>query len=51
MPLLFALFLVVTSELSIQEGKADEFLAIVKVGLEVSPHFSASPTLAPDFAC
>ena len=39
MPLLIALSLLVTSELSIREGKTEEFLAVVHEGLEVSRSF------------
>ena len=42
MPLLVALSLLVTSELSIQIGKVEEFLAIVHDGLEVSRSFSGN---------
>ena len=42
MPLLIALSLLVTSELSIREGKVEEFLAIVHAGLEVSRGFSGN---------
>ncbi|PCI75550.1 MAG: hypothetical protein COB20_12560 [SAR86 cluster bacterium] len=42
MHLLVALSLLVTSELSIQEGKVEEFLALVHDGLEVSRSFSGN---------
>jgi len=42
MPLLVALFLVVTSEFSIQTGKVDEFLTLIQDGLEVSRRFSGN---------
>ncbi len=42
MPLSVALSLVVTSELSIREGKLDEFLSLVNTGLEVSRNFSGN---------
>lgn len=42
MPLLAALSLLVVSELSVQTGKVDEFLALVHDGLEVSRSFSGN---------
>lgn len=42
MPLLFALSLIVTSELSIHPAKVEEFLALVNDGLEVSRSFSGN---------
>lgn len=42
MSLMFALSLIVTSELSIQSGKVEEFLSIVRSGLEVSRNFSGN---------
>jgi quinol monooxygenase YgiN len=42
MSLMFALSLIVTSELSIQNGKVEEFLSIVTAGLEVSRNFSGN---------
>lgn len=42
MPLLIALSLLVTSELSIQTEKVEEFLALVQDGLEVSRNFSGN---------
>lgn len=42
MSLLIALSLLVTSELSIQTGKVEEFLALVHDGLEVSLSFSGN---------
>ena len=42
MPLLIALSLLVTSELSIQIGKVEELLLIAHDGLEVSRNFSGN---------
>lgn len=42
MSLMFALSLIVTSELSIQSGKIEEFLSIVTAGLEESRSFSGN---------
>lgn len=42
MSLLVALSLLVTSELSIQDGKVEEFLALVHSGLEISRSFSGN---------
>lgn len=42
MSLMFALSLIVTSELSIQSGKIEEFLSIVNAGLEESRSFSGN---------
>ena len=42
MPLFIALPLLVTSELSIIEGKCQEFLTLVQDGLEVSRSFAGN---------
>ncbi|MDA0279150.1 MAG: antibiotic biosynthesis monooxygenase [Proteobacteria bacterium] len=42
MPLLLARSLLVTSELSIQEGKVEDFLALVHDRLEVSRNFAGN---------
>jgi quinol monooxygenase YgiN len=42
MPLVIALSLLVTSELFIHRGQVEEFLALVRDGLEVSRNFSGN---------
>ena len=42
MPLFIALSLLITSELSIIEGKCQEFLTLVQDGLEVSRSFAGN---------